>query len=748
MNRMKKSICIFISLIMCITVLPVFANTLDMSVSIDSENIGNIFYGSEPVEFKVAFKNNTAETSEFKAVYKVYKYNNEMQEQLISTDSRILKAEAQKDVVDIIEPKADEYSLYKLVVSTVPESVTKSVEFSRAVKSSNMNQTIGASAHLITRGDIHNSLMLMSNAGIANIRDDFRWNEMEKAKGEVALTDRAKSLITNANAYGIDVLPILYANNPIYQPSGSFVTTQDGVKAYGVYLKKLFQTEEFQKYIKNVEILNEPDCAGVNGVEYTDNDKRSATIRGEAYAVLLMEAYNSIKYIKPSVQVGAFSTCSVNSTKSLNFVDAALAKLGKKYFDAVTEHPYFGSGYADETNKSYGTLIDALTKYYSKFSGNFSVAQRWHTEFGSTTADDGGKGFSVQNQYEQAIKAIRGYNTAKRYGFNDKFYLYCLEDSGTDTTAPEDNYGMLHAYNYSTPYAAKSTYLAVANMNNIIGNATSCETVKDGTDGMFVTKYNIPEKTVYIMYAKKGQTAKGSYALPNGTVFYDLYGNKLSGISTNNYTLSEAPIYAVTGGEIESGEDESGFNISGTVPSGAAEKMTTLSIVEGDKTFDEVSINDYVYFDQQYSGINGEFNFNAALDTDKYYTAFVVAEDNAVPVSIKLAGNGSKNIVLNLYSGISKINNVSIDAEDLARANVKITYSEYGANEKYKVFLAVYSKGKLVGLKIAEGTTSTENRTQTLDMSGIDAADYDNIKVMMWGKENGLVPLCDMLNIK
>ena len=51
-------------------------------------------------------------------------------------------------------------------------------------------------------------------------------------------------------------------------------------------------------------------------------------------------------------------------------------------------------------------------------------------------------------------------------------------------------------------------------------------------------------------------------------------------------------------------------------------------------------------------------------------------------------------------------------------------------------------------MKIAEGTTSTENRTQTLDMSGIDAADYDNIKVMMWGKENGLVPLCDMLNIK
>ena len=401
---------------MCIAVLPVFANTLDINISVDSENIGNIFYGSEPIEFKVSFENNRSEAAEFKAVYKVYKYDNEMQEQLINTDSRMLNVESQKNVVDIIEPKADEYSLYKLVVSTVPESVTTSVEFSRTVKSSNMNQTIGASAHLTTRGDIHNSLMLMSNAGIANIRDDFRWYEMEKVKGEVTLTDRARSLIANANNYGINVLAVLYANNPIYQANSSFVTTQDGVNAYGVYLKKLFQTEEFQKYIKNVEILNEPDCAAVNGVSYTDNSTEAAKVRGEAYAVLLKEAYDSIKYIKPSVQVGAFSTCSVNSAKSLNFVETALSKLDKQYFDAVTEHPYFGSVYADETNKGYGTLIDALTKYYSKFNDTFNVTQRWHTEFGSTTADDGGNGFSVQNQYEQAIKAIRGYNTAKRRG--------------------------------------------------------------------------------------------------------------------------------------------------------------------------------------------------------------------------------------------------------------------------------------------------------------------------------------------
>lgn len=746
MNRIKKNICIFISLIMCITAFPVFANSLDISINVDSKNIGNIFYGSEPIEFKVNFENKTTEAAEFKAVYEVYKYDNEMQEQLINTDSRMLNVESQKNVVDIIEPKADEYSLYKLVVSTVPESVTTEVEFSRVVKSSNMNQTIGASAHLNTTGDIHNSLMLMSNAGIANIRDDFRWNEMEKSKGEVKLTDRAKSLITNANEYGIDVLAILYANNPIYQADTSFVTTQDGINAYGVYLKKLLQTEEFQKYIKNVEILNEPDCAAVNGVSYTDKGPEAAKIRGEAYAVLLKEAYDSIKYIKPAVQVGAFSTCSVNM--SSDFVKAVLSKLDKRYFDAVTEHPYFGSGYADETNKGYGTLIDSLTKYYSDFSGKFDVAQRWHTEFGSTTVDDGGMGFSAKNQYEQAIKAIRGYNTAKRFGFNDKFYLYCLEDSGTDTTDTQDNYGMLHAYNYDTPYAAKSTYLAVANMNNIIGNATSCETVKDGTDGTFITKYNVPEKTVYMMYAKKGQTVTSSYALPNNTVFYDLYGNKLSGINSNSYTLSEAPLYAVVGGETESAENESGFNISGTIPSGTAEKMTTLSIVEGDKTFEDVSINDYIYFDQQYSGINGEFNFNIKLDPDKYYTAFVVAEDNAVPVRITLSGKSGKNIVLNLYSGISRINNVSINAEDLARAKVKITYNEYGNAEGYKLFLAVYSNGKLVGVKMANGVTSTENCTQTIDMSGINAVNYDNIKVMMWGRENELVPLCDVLNIK
>ncbi len=746
MTKIKKSICMLISAVMLFAgVVPIMAAENGVGITIGSEKVGNIFFGDEEAKFDVVFKNTSGTDKDITATYSVYKYDNTMKAVLSSTNNRKIHINAGEKFTDTIAPEAKEYALYKLEVKVGTEITC--ADFSRAVRSNNTNPTLGVSAHLTTVGDIHNSLMLVNAAGISNLRDDFRWNEIEKTKGDVKLTSRMKTLILNAESYGIDILPVIYGWNSLYQnDTNSFVTDADAIKSYGVYLKKLMQTDEFKNYINNVEILNEPDCAKIPGYEATDGTAASNKARGAAYATILKEAYTAIKDVKPSVTVGAFSTCSVNTEGTKQFVQAVLDNLDAKYFDAVTEHPYFGSGYTDEQHKTYryGTLIKSLGDYHGLFTGKFANSTRWHTEYGSTTADDGGKGFSVANQYEQAVKAIRAYNTIKRYSFSDKLYLYCLANNGSNETATADNYGMLRAHNYETPYAAKATYLAVANMNNILGNATECITVSDGTDSSFITKYTADDREVYMMYCEKGKTMKKAYTLPSGVTFYDLYGNKLDNVYTGGKcSLTEAPIYAVIGEALTSAKEIENFKITGSVPSGAEGKMVTLSVTEGDIEFDEVSAENMIYIDQQFTEQYGRFEFDIVLDTSKNYTAYVVSSDDTTPVCLKLSAESAKNIELELYTGISKIKNVSVSTDELSKAYAKVTYNDTGVKGG-KLYLAIYNGKKLVGTKIADSAAGEEK----VDLSGIAVTSYDNIKLMLWDKTNGMIPLCDVLDIK
>lgn len=749
MNILKKYLCVLISAsILSFGAVNVSAADNSIDVTISTDKTGNIFFGNEKAEFDIAIENSASEDAEITVKYTVYKYNNEMKAEKLNENSLTLRIGAGESRVETIEPEAGEYALYRLDVSVGGETL-KSADFSRSVKSTNANPTLGVSAHLTTTGDIHSSLMLVNNSGMTNIRDDFRWNEIERTKGDVQLNSRMKSLILNADSYGIDVLPVLFGSNALYQSTtdNAFVTDAAAVASYGTYLKKLMQTNEFKSYIKNVEILNEPDCAVIGGYTADDTSEAATAARGKAYAALLKEAYTSIKDVASDVNVGAFSTCSANSGRSINFVKSVLGNLDKKYFDAVTEHPYFGTGYTDEEHGSFGTLIKSLEDYHSNFTGTFANDKRWHTEFGSTTADDGGKGFSVENQYEQAVKAIRAYNTIKRYSFDDKLYLYCLSDNGTDLTLPSENYGMLKAYKYDTPYAAKATYLAVANMNNLIGDATNCETIEDGTDGAFVTKYTSDAKTVYMMYCKKNKTMDKSVNY-EGAVYYDLFGNKLENFAANgSCQLTEAPVYAVIGEVASSDAVRESFTVSGNVPSGKSGRMVTMSIYEGNADFDTAKFTDMVYFDQQYTTEDGSFEFDIVLNTEKKYTAFVVSDDDTTPVCLSLSANSPKKIELNLYSGISKIKNVSLSSDELNKAYAKITYNGTSADES-RLYLAVYNKNALVAIKIADVPASDGTLEQTVDLSGISADAYDNIKLMLWDRTEGIKPLCSALNIK
>ena len=725
----------------------------NISISVDSGRIGNIFLGSQKPEFMVEYENSSNSEVCFTAVYKIFGYDTKMNKEEISSGSRVIRINANSKYTDTIKPKAEKFGTYTLDVEVKNDLQgslikNKEVDFSRSVIGKR-NSSLGVNTHFTVYGDINQSLHLINNAGMSMVRDTIRWNEYEPIKEERNITSQTKKLINLSAEYNIDVLPIIFAKNKLYENSDSaMVTTQEGLSGYSNFVKSLAMTDEFKKYIKAVEICNEPDTAVIEGeCDATDKSDAAQKIRAQKYADVLKTAYNSIKSVNPSIKVGAFSTYSVATGASIKFIQEVLSLMDKPYYDAVTAHPYFTNDYTDENvYHSNDTKYYLDNVYNPLFTGQFNVSERWYTEFGSTT--DKNDTFYVENEYKQAVKNIRAYNTLKKDRFNSKLYLFNFEDSPLTNSS---HYGMLNASNADVPYAAKPTYLAVSNLNNLIADATKVESVDNALQSRaFVDKYICPERDVYMMYARySGETVDAEYNLGNVAAYYDLYGNKLDSkeiLMNGKYHLTENPIYAVCGKDIELIEPEdTSFSISGTTASGEEGKMVSLSVVEDDIGFDAITDKNLVYFDQQTTAINGSFLFDVELNPLKSYKAYIVSEDSFVPISFTLSKDTKKNIELSMYVGISKITKADIDVADFNNLKAKVQINQSVEAEKYVLFAAVYNEGKLVGLKQANGNTA--DALSIYDMSGMDIEKYDTVKLMLWDAKDCITPLCDVVKI-
>ena len=206
----------------------------NISISVDSRRIGNIFLGSQEPEFTVEYENSSNADVCFTAVYKIFGYDTKMNKQEISSGSRVIRINANSKYTDTIKPKAEKFGTYTLDVEIKNDLQgslikNKEVDFSRSVIGKR-NSSLGVNTHFTVYGDINQSLHLINNAGMSMIRDTIRWNEYEPVKEERNLTSQTKKLINLSAEYNIDVLPIIFAKNKLYENSDSaMVTTQEGL---------------------------------------------------------------------------------------------------------------------------------------------------------------------------------------------------------------------------------------------------------------------------------------------------------------------------------------------------------------------------------------------------------------------------------------------------------------------------------------------------------------------------------------
>lgn len=331
---------------------------------------------------------------------------------------------------------------------------------------------------------------------------------------------------------------------------------------------------------------------------------------------------------------------------------------------------------------------------------------------------------------------------------NDKLYLYSALNSGEDQAVASNGYGMLKAWNDKDPYAAKLTYLAVANLNNLVGNATGVEAIAANSKAV-ITKYTCPDRTVYIMNSAATTGDANIPAEPidaaadkvSGAVYYDMLGNKIE--ETAALQLTDAPVYAVVGTQPSYTLNERGVNIEGNIASDKEGKMVSLTIVEESVGFDGITGENILYMNQQTTETDGKFRFKVDLGS-KSYAAYIVSEDAELPLKFTIS-NTANTIKIRLYDGMIDMTTADLALLDLSNLSADITFKNLTNAVNYKLFCALYNNNSLVNVDMYEDKTEKTNDTQSVDVSTKYAGSYDLLKLMMWDKNNELFPLCDVV---
>ena len=174
-----------------------------------------------------------------------------------------------------------------------------------------------------------------------------------------------------------------------------------------------------------------------------------------AYTALLKAAYPKIKAADPTATVvtGGTAPASDDGTNFSPFTfDLRIYKNGGQgYFDAIGHHPYCYRGTFDcpdtfATWSAWSQMADTQPYNLVALMKNFGDGGKkiWGTEFGAPT---NGSAQAVTEAH-QATMITAAYTLWKSYPWTGPLFIYTYRDPGTDSSNPEDWFGLVH-YDYS-----------------------------------------------------------------------------------------------------------------------------------------------------------------------------------------------------------------------------------------------------------------------------------------------------------
>lgn len=582
-----------------------------IDLTVDSDSPGNIFFDGDIRKLSMNFKNTADSSQWFSATWAIHNYDDELDE--CTSANRISGGNVTEltlgggvdYTVDFYIPDnvSLDYGCYTLKVDITGENIQETFEIPFSICIANTRETrsdrLGVATHM---GHYDEELIfnLMDKAGIGTVRSGVEWYLIEEWKSQPADYDendvpkfRTRSeyddFFEQVKKHGMESTITFGSTSQNYYLTGPdengvvskrkssvfYMPDNDSIrKAYGRALVAML--DMYGENIEMVEILNEPELQGSN----------KAGLDPTYYALLVAEASKAVRASKHngkkigSYIYGAYAKDETKSDEEQSnwyknqkkyidqlFGDESGANqvngLIQEYADGFIAHPYIKythEAQAGRTCNIQTAVADSnQLKQWIK-DRNCDGRPIHYTEYGDKASFSYG-GPDKTNAWirkgERAQAAFVARNTIQMYGANmgDKFFIYNFVNSGLSDSYDEQNYGLVKSQNYKVPYAAKPAFIAISAMTNMIGACDTYDTVVfDDNKAVYkCTDSKNPNRTVYVLGAEEN----ADYTLNTGGAsaeFYDMYGNKLSGIGKNgnnyNLTIGQEPIYGV----VESGK--------------------------------------------------------------------------------------------------------------------------------------------------------------------------------------------------
>ena len=398
-----------------------------------------------------------------------------------------------------------------------------------------------------------NSIMAME-AGVGMLRDEVKWEEVELEKG-VYTFDEEWSYPDTFAANGQTLFLTASMGNKFYTDSYTAEDwANDSPGTEGIPLSDTERTG-FANYviqtinrfgadtIPMVELWNEPNHQNFNPLNRTPED----------YAGFVKHAYPLIKAAYPNVEIGACSTAAL----PFWWLERVFATGALDYMDAVTVHPYQWNGVFN--HDLFKNDMKQLHELMEKYGGGDKPV--WATEWGFSS---GTNYWGLKTAANQMRAIVQFYTIACAYDYIDVFAYYNFQTKGVKRDDGEHNFGVI-GYNlpqeslpvgdineapefdvYTTQYAAKPAYLALMEMNKMIGNAES-DKIYSTPEGIVAMGFKRTDgQKAVVLWSDKQREENISFSINGNAALYDIYGNKVMNLSdkvVHTTTIGNMPMW-------------------------------------------------------------------------------------------------------------------------------------------------------------------------------------------------------------
>lgn len=463
-----------------------------IEANISCDKYGHIFT-EKTQTFQISVESSMTETFDGEIEYRVKEGGN-----VIYSKEVPISIKASGKYVDYAKIECPKYGIFDLEASITDDGKTYetvTIPFSCINASKEGNKRMNVNAHIDVYENGNDVVKLMKDAGFGGFRNAIYWFQVEEFnKNEYKMPEHTQAVL-DACEMGLEPLVLLSGgngpwgcSNPAAGNLNKAPSTSEQIQAFANYCT--YVATQLKGKVKHYEIWN----------EFMEPGSNAGDRSGTAYAKILAAAGKAIKAVDPEATVVGMSTSFINNTFIRETVNALKAAGNNGCYDVASTHPY-------DHNTSRGTsYIISLNKTTKSITGK----PIWFTERGWFTST-GEKGVTED---AQAYNAVNDYLVFLANNSCDKIFWYDFQDDGMNKAEMEHNFGLIKAVEAEIPGQAKPSFIALAAMNKLLGQATykQVNTYTGGSlysftdeqgENLFVLSGNVGSKPTVITGAGK-----------------------------------------------------------------------------------------------------------------------------------------------------------------------------------------------------------------------------------------------------